>query len=97
MKKEDIVHLAKLARIELTDAEIERFSHDFDAILDYVGEVKGLAGAQGGEPQLPPLHNVFREDKDPHEPGIYTEDLLALAPKRHGAYVEVKKVLENNT
>ncbi len=94
MKREDIEHLATLARIELSEAEIERFSTEFDAILEYVGAVKGLAKDVPAEPALGPLSNVFREDKDPHAPGIFTEDLLNLAPDRDRGYVRVKKIID---
>ena len=35
----------------------------------------------------------MREDSNPHEPGVYTEDLLNLAPERAGQYVKVQKIL----
>ena len=95
MKREDILHLADLARIELSDAEIDRFSKDFDDILTYVSAVKDLASQAPSEQKLGVVANVFREDENPHEAGIYTEDILALAPDRVGQYVRVKKVLDN--
>lgn len=95
MKREDMLALADLARIELSDAEAERFGADFDGILDYVGAIKGLA-AEGGEPVVGPVHNVFRNDTDPTPPDTYTETLLAAAPKRHGRFLKVKKVLSDN-
>ena len=39
------------------------------------------------------VRNVFREDKDPHLPGEFTEDLLAEAPRRQDNFVKVKKIL----
>ncbi len=37
----------------------------------------------------------MRDDADPHEAGLYTEDLLKAAPGRDGNYVKVKKILED--
>ena len=37
--------------------------------------------------------NVMREDKDPHEAGLYTEKILEQAPAREGDYIKVKKIL----
>lgn len=39
------------------------------------------------------LKNVFREDKEPHEPGEYTEKLLKEVPEEKDGYVKVKKIL----
>jgi aspartyl-tRNA(Asn)/glutamyl-tRNA(Gln) amidotransferase subunit C len=96
MKREDILSLAELARIELTDAEIDRFSKEFDDILGYVGEIKGIAAGAAGAPRVGAVHDVFREDRDPNEPGEYTEALLDLAPQRQGRYLAVKKVLRSD-
>jgi aspartyl-tRNA(Asn)/glutamyl-tRNA(Gln) amidotransferase subunit C len=95
MKREDILSLAELARIELTDAEIEQFSKEFDDILSYVGEIKGLAKGTTTSPKTGVLTNVFRDDVNPNEPGAYTETLLDLAPARQGRYLSVKKVLKS--
>lgn len=95
MKREDIIALADLARIELSDAEIERFSKEFDDILEYVSEIKGLAGTSV-ELAVGKLFNVFREDVDPLPAGAYTEALLEAAPVRDGRYLKVKKVLKND-
>lgn len=93
MKREDVEALAALARIELTDAEIETFSKEFDDILLYVDRVKGLAEGTVKEPQVGVLSNVFREDTDPHPPDRYTEDVLASAPLLQDRYIRVKKII----
>ena len=92
MKREDIMALADLARIELTEKEIEQFSKEFDDILTYVARVKGLAEGVP-EKKLGVVHNVFREDENPHEAGKYSEALLNELPSRKGMYAEVKKIL----
>ncbi len=96
IKKEDIEHLATLARIELTEHETEQFAHDISSILGYVSEITDLTGTGAPEKKVGALYNVFREDTDPHEAGKYTDDLLALAPERQGQYLKVKKILDNN-
>jgi aspartyl-tRNA(Asn)/glutamyl-tRNA(Gln) amidotransferase subunit C len=95
MKREDIQALADLARIELSDEEIERFSREFDDILEYVGEIKGLAG-KADAPAVGTHFNIFREDRDPTPADTYTEALLEAAPERFGRYLKVKKVLKND-
>jgi len=96
MKKEDIEHLATLARIELSAAQVETFAKDFDDILGYVAEIKEVAGAEPTAKVTGVHRNIFREDVNPHPPGIYTEALLDAAPRRRGQYLEVKKILDTD-
>ncbi len=96
MDREKVLNLAKLARIRLSDVEAENLSHEFEAILNYVGEVRGAIDKTDNPRFTPdnyPVQNIMREDNEGHEPGIYTEKLLAEAPGREGQYVKVKKIL----
>lgn len=95
MTREEIIHLAALARIELSEAEIEKFTKELSAILSYVGSVKTLAeGAGDVGVQLGARYNVLRQDAVTNEPDQYTGDLLAEMPKTDGRYMVVKKILE---
>lgn len=93
MEKKDVKHLANLARIAITDDESGSLAKDMTEILGYVSEIEEMTGSKEKEKTVGPLHNVFREDTDAHEPGIYSEDLLNLAPDRKGDYLQVKKIL----
>lgn len=95
MDKEKVLDLAKLARIELSEPEAEKLSHEFESILNYVGEVKAAAPTHGKRPTIDdfPIRNVMREDGEPHETGIYTEKILNNAPARKDNYLKVKKIL----
>ena|SRR3989344_9081145 len=93
MDKEKVLNLAKLARVELAGDEAESLSHEFGAILDYVGEVRGATNNQRPTTNDNPIRNVMREDREPHEAGLYTKELLEQAPARKGDYIKVKKIL----
>jgi aspartyl-tRNA(Asn)/glutamyl-tRNA(Gln) amidotransferase subunit C len=96
MNKEEVLKLAKLARIEVSEAEAENLTHEFEAILGYVGEIRSLVGSFKSEEKKKedyPIRNVFREDANPHEGGLYTEEMLSSAPSRDGKYIKVKKIL----
>jgi aspartyl-tRNA(Asn)/glutamyl-tRNA(Gln) amidotransferase subunit C len=95
MQKEDIERLAVLARIALTSEEAVAFAGSITSILGYVSEIKEITGEGKAEKALGAVNNVMREDTDPHDPALYTDDLLALAPGRDGQYVKVKKILED--
>jgi aspartyl-tRNA(Asn)/glutamyl-tRNA(Gln) amidotransferase subunit C len=95
MDKEEVLKLAKLARIDLSDTEATNLSREIESILDYVSQVKGATKATSNklEANSFAVRNVMREDTDPHESGIHTESLLAEAPARDGNYLKVKKIL----
>jgi aspartyl-tRNA(Asn)/glutamyl-tRNA(Gln) amidotransferase subunit C len=96
MDKDKVLSLAQLARIDISDAEAEKLSGEFEAILGYVGEVNNVSGAeeQGNfDMEKFPIRNMLREDAHPHEGGLYTEKLLEQAPAREKDYVKVKKIL----
>jgi len=81
--RDEVVHVAKLARLELTEDELERFAGQLNAILEAVGKVSELDLA-GVEPTLHPLElsNVWAED-EPHPP-LPVGEALANAPEREG-------------
>jgi aspartyl-tRNA(Asn)/glutamyl-tRNA(Gln) amidotransferase subunit C len=93
MDRADIEHLAKLARIALTEEEVTTLAEDIGRILGYVSEIEQITGTGPAQKEVGALYNVMREDEPTHEPGTYTEDLLKLAPERDGRYVKVKKIL----
>lgn len=95
MTKEEILHLAELARIDLEEEEGAILAGNITQILEYVSTIQSIAGDEL-EKELTPRYNVFREDVATDAPGKYTDAILAQAPKRHGQYVEVKKILSQD-
>jgi aspartyl/glutamyl-tRNA(Asn/Gln) amidotransferase C subunit len=94
MKKEEIVQLARLSRIRLTDAETEAFVGEIDSVLEYVSVVNTLTGS--GELTKKPgvRRNIFREDVVTNEADSYTNKLLQEAPSVKGRHLTVKKILQ---
>jgi len=97
MKREDIEHLASLARIRLTEEEKERLPEQLSSIVSYVSEVSDIA-ADGAatSPQVGAVHNVFRTDTVTNEPGTYTEAILGEMPQTNGRFLSVKKILSTD-
>jgi aspartyl-tRNA(Asn)/glutamyl-tRNA(Gln) amidotransferase subunit C len=91
--KAQVKKVAKLARLDLSDAEVEEFAGQLSAILDYVARMNEL-NTEGIEPlaHCLPIHNVFRNDAVKESMG--TEKTLANAPQRDGAFFKVPKILE---
>ena len=90
-----IVHVAGLARIALTDAEIERFTGQLSVVLDAVERLKTVdTGTISPTASTLPLVGVQRDDVV--RPGLTTDEALANAPKggRDGEFFRVQEILE---
>jgi aspartyl-tRNA(Asn)/glutamyl-tRNA(Gln) amidotransferase subunit C len=83
ISRDEVLHVARLARLELSDAEVERFAEQLSAILDAVGKVSEL-DLSDVEPTAHPLalSNVWAED-EPRE-CLTVDEALANAPERGG-------------
>ena len=80
--------MAELARLELSDAEVDRFGAQLSAILEAVGKVSEL-DLSDVEPTAHPLElvNVWAEDEP--RPSLLPEEALANAPEREGDFFVV--------
>lgn len=92
MEKKDVLHLAELSRIELSDEEIIKFQEDLSSILEYVDQIKEVGDSAGRE-ESGVVHNVFREDEKPHEGGESREEIIGSFPDKEEGYLKVKKIL----
>lgn len=90
---QDIDKLAKLSRIELSDAEKEQLLKDVDPILGYVAQIKEAVSAVGEEKIAGEHRNITRPDADPFESGKNTKAILDDMPETEGNYLKVKKIL----
>ena len=86
-------HIAKLARLKLTEDEVQRFSGQLAEILAYFQQLDTV-DTEGVEPLAHPMPitNVLRED-EPHEP-FDAQHALANAPQREGDFFKVPAVLD---
>jgi aspartyl-tRNA(Asn)/glutamyl-tRNA(Gln) amidotransferase subunit C len=92
--KVDIAALAKLARLEVSDAEMAKLEKEIPDILHFVETIQ--KASTGKEGTSPALRNVMRSDENPIESGAFTEVLLSAAPAREGDRVAVKQVISRN-
>jgi aspartyl-tRNA(Asn)/glutamyl-tRNA(Gln) amidotransferase subunit C len=93
MDLEDVRKVAKLARLELDDADLAAFAGQLSAILHYIDQLKPL-DTEGVEPLAHPLplRNVFRADEP--RPSLLPDEALANAPARAGDFFDVPAVLD---
>lgn len=90
---EEVKKLAALARISVTDAELEKFTSEFDAILEYIGQLESVQ--IDADKNKAPLRNVMREDSEPHAGGLYTEKIVAQFSGREGDALSVKQIISH--
>jgi aspartyl-tRNA(Asn)/glutamyl-tRNA(Gln) amidotransferase subunit C len=88
ISRDEVLHVARLARLALTDEEVERLGAQLNAILEAVGKVSEL-DLEGVEPTAHPLDlvNVWAED-DPR-PSLPVDEALGNAPDREGGFFKV--------
>ena len=94
IKKEEVEHIAELARLELSSAEIKKMQKEMQGILGYVEQLQAVDVSKIGSGfEAVDLKNVMREDKAQSKEGAVVRVMLEQAPEREGDYCKVKKVL----
>ena len=88
ISRDEVLHVARLARLALTDDEIERLGAQLNAILEAVGKVAEL-DLEGVEPTAHPLElvNVWAEDEP--RPSLPVDEALANAPDHEAGFFRV--------
>lgn len=89
----DVDHVARLARLALTDEERERFRSQLPDILEAAERVREIAAEDVPPTSHPiPMRNVFREDEP--EPTLSQEEALAGAPEAEKGQFKVPRIVE---
>ncbi len=93
LSRDDVLKLAQLARLQLTEAEVEEYSAELSEILQYVEQLSNVA-VEGLEPtnQVTGLTNVTREDVV-RDYGYQTADLLKNVPAVQDSQIKVKRMI----
>lgn len=89
----DIHHVAKLARLSLTEEEASRYASQLDGILTYIDTLTRY-DLDGVEPTAHaiPVYDVLRADEP--RPGFTQDQALSNAPKRLADQIQIPKVIE---
>ena len=93
LSREEVLHIARLARLGLTEAEVDRLSEQLSNILENFEILQ-----QVDTSDVPPtaqsiaLQNVMRSDEV--APSLPASEILANAPRREGQFFRVRAVLE---
>lgn len=93
ISKDDVAHIAHLARIHVTPKEVQKFTGELGAILDYVRQLQKV-DTRGVPPSahITGSTNIFRDDAVHAQDAATREQLIHAAPMREGEHVKVKAV-----
>ncbi len=93
LTRDDVLKLAQLARLHVTDEEVEQFTAEISAILGYVEQLQNI-DLTGVEPtyQVTGLTNVMRPDVE-YDYGTTPAELLKNASAIENGYIKVKRML----
>ena len=94
LSKEEILNIATLARIGLTDEEVEKYQHDLSEILDYFKKLDEV-DISGVEPigHITGMQNVFRSDSKEDFGSLGKKAIAKNFPEEKEGYIKVKSVL----
>ncbi|HUQ63743.1 MAG TPA: Asp-tRNA(Asn)/Glu-tRNA(Gln) amidotransferase subunit GatC [Acidimicrobiales bacterium] len=92
ISRDDVAHVARLARLDLTDEELDRFAGQLAAVLEHADDIASLDTA-GVEPTAHPvpLTNVLRDDVV--APSLDRDEVLAQAPATEDNRFRVPRIL----
>ena len=93
LDREAVLHIARLARVHLTDEEVETYATQLGDIIGHF-DVLNRVDTEGVEPTAHtlPLRNVMAEDLA--RPSLPRDEVLAMAPNTEDGYLRVRAVLE---
>ncbi len=92
ISRTDVAHVARLARLDVTDDELEQFTVQLAAVLEHARDVEAL-DTSGVVPTAHPLplRNVLREDRV--RPSLDRDEVLAQAPETEADRFKVPRIL----
>jgi aspartyl-tRNA(Asn)/glutamyl-tRNA(Gln) amidotransferase subunit C len=92
LSRDEVAHLAVLARIDLTDAELDHLAPQLSVILDSIASIQGVAGDDvPPTSHALPLTNVYRDDEV--RPGLTAQEALSGAPEVEQQRFKVPRIL----
>lgn len=94
ISKEEILHIATLARIGVSQADVEKYQYDLSEILDYFKKLEKL-DVENVEPigHITGMQNAFRSDQNSDFGSLGKQALMENAPEVKEGYIKVKSVL----
>ena len=94
LSRDQVLHVARLARLELTEEEVERLGSELSKVLDHIEKIEELGDLADVEPtsHVVAVENVLRADEP--RPSLPNEDALRNAPAKANGLFLVPKIVE---
>ena len=98
LTKADVIHVAKLANLNLSDSEINKFLPQLSSIIDFVGQLNEV-DTKNVEPtaQVTGLENVFRDGEADPSKCLSQDEVLSGTDKTYNGFFKVPAILEGRT
>lgn len=98
LTKQDVLHVAKLAKLDLTDSEIEKFLPQLDEVINFISQLNEV-NTDGVEPtsQTTGLENVTRPDEVNVENCLTSYQATSNTDSFYNGYFKVKAILSERT
>lgn len=98
LTKQDVLHVADLAKLSLTDAEVEKYSKQLSSIVTFISELSKV-NTEGIEPtsQTTGLENISREDKVKIDESLTQEQALSGSDSTYNGYFKVRAILSERS
>lgn len=98
LTKDEVLHVAKLANLSLSEAEVEKFATQLSGVIDHIGQLSEVDTA-GVEPtsQTTGLENVSRDDKVVSDASLSQEQATSGTDKTYNGYFKVEAILKERT
>jgi len=98
LTKDEVLHIAKLAQLTLSDSEIKKFLPQLTSVVEYIGQLKEV-NTEGVEPtaQVTGLTNVFRQDEVDSANTFSVDDATGGSDKLYNGYFKVGAILADRS
>lgn len=93
LTRDEVLHVARLARIGLSEADIEKFQQQLSTIIEHFDVLRRI-DTTGVEPTTHTLDLTGVMEPDEPRPSLTPEEVLANAPLAHDGYLRVRAVLD---
>ncbi len=94
ISKEEVQHIAKLARLELTEKEVVKMQKDLSLILSYFNVLKKAPKVAKITKAVKIVKNALRKDEVIQKPAGLASNLVAQVPDKKDNYIKVKSILQ---
>lgn len=98
LTREDILHVAKLAKLELSDVEVKKFTPQLSNVINFVSELSNVDTKDTeATSQTTGLENIKRSDEVKNDSSLTQDQAVSGTDKTHNGYFKVKAILEGRT